>query len=60
MDVTIITILRTSYWKLASIAQKRNCGWISAEQAREFADEVFRDTAAEISRRIQSSFVTDN
>ncbi len=60
MAYHIITILRMAYVKLASIGQKRDLGYLTAEQSRELADTVFQDTAAEISRNIRAGFVTDN
>ncbi len=60
MNEIISTTLRVCYVKLASVAQKESSGWITAEQARELANDIFRDTASKIHRRRVSDFVTDN
>ena len=60
MNEPISTTLRVLFLKLASVAEKGNSGWITAEQARELANDIFRDTASKIHRRRVSDFVTDN
>ena len=60
MDKAIIIILKLCYVTLASVAQERNCGRITAEQARELADNTFQSTASEIHSHRVSNFVTDN
>lgn len=60
MDYYVTNILKKAFIKLTVIAEKRELGDITHDQAREQINNITQDAISEISQRLRLSFITDN